>query len=151
MRKFYLLDETNTYTGQQEFLFDNDPVNPKAVAVAPPELKEGEVAVWAGTWIIKTHKPSQTSNVSRASAKLTRLAFRNRFTFAEKVAIETAAETDAALRVLLKDQSEATYIDLTRADTQQGVQLLVSKGLLTAERASEILSLNVQSDEEFRG
>lgn len=83
--------------------------------------------------------------------RMTRLAFRNRFTFEEKVAIETAAETDATVRVLLKDQSEATYIDLERADTQQGTMLLVQKGLITSERASEILSLDIQPDEEYRG
>lgn len=85
------------------------------------------------------------------TSKITRLSFRNRFTFAEKVAIETAAETDAVVRVLIKDQSEATYIDLNRVDTQQGTQLLVAKGLITAERASEILSLIVQPGEEYRG
>lgn len=94
---------------------------------------------------------SSVTEDSSQSTKLTRLSFRNRFTFAEKVAIETAAETDVVVRVLLKDQSEATHIDLTRVDTQQGIQILVGKGLLTAERASEILSLNVQPEEEYRG
>lgn len=88
---------------------------------------------------------------NQLSHKITRLAFRNRFTFEEKVAIETAAENDAVVRVLLKDQSEATYIDLARADTQQGTMLLVQKNLLTVERAEEILSLIVDQDEEFRG
>lgn len=83
--------------------------------------------------------------------RITRLAFRNRFTFAEKVAIETAAENDAAVRVLLKDQEAATFIDLARQDTQQGVHLLVSKSLITAARAAEILSLNIQSSETYNG
>ena len=85
------------------------------------------------------------------ATRITRLAFRNRFTFAEKVAIETAAETDAALRVLLKDQEAATFIDFSRQDTQQGVQLLVSKNLITASRAAEILSLTIQPEEAFKG
>jgi hypothetical protein len=85
------------------------------------------------------------------NSRITRLAFRNRFTFAEKVAIETAAESDATVRVLLKDQEAATFIDLARIDTQQGVQLLVSKNLITAQRASEILSLTIQAEEAFNG
>lgn len=91
------------------------------------------------------------NGIKANKSRMTRLAFRNRFTFEEKVAIETAAETDATVRVLLKDQSEATYIDLERADTQQGTMLLVQKGLITSERASEILSLEIQPDEEYRG
>ena len=85
------------------------------------------------------------------NTRVTRLAFRNRFTFAEKVAIETAAESDATVRVLLKDQEAATFIDLARLDTQQGVQLLVSKNLITAQRATEILSLTIQVEEAFNG
>lgn len=83
--------------------------------------------------------------------KITRLAFRNRFTFTEKVAIAEAGKTDVMVEVLLKDQDAATYIELSRSDTQQGVQLLASKGLITAERAAEILSLTVLPDEEYRG
>ena len=86
-----------------------------------------------------------------AETKITKLAFRNRFTFAEKVAIETAAEADPAVRVLLKDQEAATFIDLSRTDTQNGVQLLVTKSLLTAERADVILSLDINDTETFRG
>ena len=86
-----------------------------------------------------------------ATTKLTKLAFRNRFTFAEKVAIETAAETDPVVRVLLKDQEAATFIDLSRQDTQDGVQLLASKALLTSERAEAILGAPIQPEETYRG
>lgn len=86
-----------------------------------------------------------------SSVKITKLAFRNRFTFYEKVLIETAAEGDATVRVLLKDQEAATFIDLARLDTQQGVQLLVSKNLITTERADTVLSLSVQPEEAFNG
>lgn len=83
--------------------------------------------------------------------KITKLAFRNRFTFAEKVAIETAAETDPVVRVLLKDQEAATFIDLSRQDTLDGVQLLASKALLTPERAEAILGTTIQPEETYRG
>jgi hypothetical protein len=94
---------------------------------------------------------STVITVDNPTTKVTRLAFRNRFTFAEKVDIETAAESDAAVRVLLKDQESATFIDLARLDTQQGVQLLVSKNLITAQRAAVILSLTIQPEEAFNG
>lgn len=85
------------------------------------------------------------------SVKITKLAFRNRFTFAEKVAVETAAESDPVVRVLLKDQEAATFIDLSRQDTIDGVQLLVSKSLLTQVRADEILSLTIANSEQYGG
>ncbi len=90
---------------------------------------------------------STVITMNNQTTKLTRLAFRNRFTFAEKVAIETAAEGDATVRVLLKDQESATHIDLARPDTQQGVQLLVSKNLITSTRGAEILSLTIRPEE----
>lgn len=89
--------------------------------------------------------------ISKKSVKanaVTRLALRNRFTFAEKVAIETAAETDAEVRVLLKDLESATHIDLTRPDTIAGMQILESKGILAAGRSAEIMDANTITEQE---
>lgn len=96
------------------------------------------------------------------SRHITGLAFRNRFTRAEKIAIELAALDDpsapmaqrqasAALRADLKDQESATYIDLERADTRAGVQALEAAGLLAAGRALEILDAPVQAHERAKG
>ena len=71
---------------------------------------------------------------------ITRLALRNRFTFAEKVAIETAAESDPVIRVLLKDLEVASYIDLSRYDSLAAMQVLESKGILVAGRGAEIMN-----------
>ena len=80
-------------------------------------------------------------------SKITRLAFRNRFTFAEKVAIETAAKTDVEVKVLLDDQSAATFIDLSRSDTIGGLDLLASKTLITLARKDEILNNPITQEE----
>ena len=90
--------------------------------------------------------------------RITRLAFRNRFTQAEKVALELAALDDpaapmaqrqqaAALRATLSDTAAATFIDLIRADTRAGVQMLEAAGLLAAGRAPEILDAPVTPEE----
>jgi AAA+ superfamily predicted ATPase len=90
--------------------------------------------------------------------KITRLAFRSRFTRAEKTAIEIAAldnpaapmaqrQQAAMLRADLADQAQATFIDLDRADTRAGVQALEAAGLLAAGRAAEILDGPVQPQE----
>lgn len=91
---------------------------------------------------------SVTVTRNQPDTVITRLALRNRFTFAEKVAIETAAETSASLRVLLKDLESATFIDLARPDTIAGMQVLESMGILAAGRSAEIMNASTITDIE---
>lgn len=92
---------------------------------------------------------------------VTKLAFRNRFTQQEKVAIEIAQldvaaapmaqrAQAAALRASQADVQAGTYIDLDRADTRAGVQALEAAGLLAAGRALQILDAEVQDSERAR-
>ena len=94
--------------------------------------------------------------------RVTKLAFRNRFTKAEKAGIEFAALDDptapiaqrqqaAALRADLKDQDQATFIDLDDEDTRTGVLTLEAAGLIAAGRAVEILDAPVQDKERLTG
>ena len=94
--------------------------------------------------------------------RISKLAFRNRFTKAEKAGIEFAALDDptapiaqrqqaAALRADLKDQEQATFIDLDDEDTRTGVLTLEAVGLIAAGRAVEILDAPVQNKERFTG
>lgn len=95
---------------------------------------------------------------------ITKLAFRNRFTPAEKTALELAALHNAALavnhpsnllaaglRASMADQRDALHIDLQRADTRAGVQALESASLLAAGRAAVILDTLPTDEELFRG
>lgn len=86
------------------------------------------------------------------------LAFRRRFTPAERAALEWAAVDKpeqgtqqrmgaAALRSSLKDQAQASYIDLDDPDTIAGVQGLEALGLLAEGRAEDILTAEVRDDE----
>jgi len=97
-----------------------------------------------------------------ADRRITKLAFRNRFAKAEKAGIEFAAMDDptapiaqrqqaAALRADLKDQEQATFIDLDDEDTSTGVLTLEAVGLIAAGRAVEILDTPVQDKERFTG
>lgn len=90
--------------------------------------------------------------------RITRLAFRNRFTQAEKVMLELAGLDDptaplaqrqqaATIRAYLSDVAAATLIDLGRADTRAGVQALEAGGLLAPGRALQILDAPVQAHE----
>lgn len=79
--------------------------------------------------------------------RITKLAFTNRFTFEEEVAIEMAAETDAAVRVILRKVNNAVYIDLDSPQVLATLGILVDKQLLTAERSSEIQGAPVEDNE----
>lgn len=90
------------------------------------------------------------ANAGAIEKKITVLAFRNRFTQAEKVAIDMASidnpagtmqqrQLAAMLRVSQADTSAATFIDLSRTDTRAGVQILETYGILGVGRAAAIL------------
>lgn len=90
--------------------------------------------------------------------RLAPLAFRRRFTPTERAAIEWAAVDkpeqsaqermgSAALRSSLKDQDQASYIDLDDLDTIAGTHAIEQLGLIAAGRADEILTAPVEPGE----
>ena len=93
------------------------------------------------------------------ATRITRLAFRNRFTQGEKVMLEMSALDDpaapmaqrqqaATMRAYMADVNAATFIDLDSDDTRAGVQALEAAGLLASGRALEILDAPVQPHEK---
>jgi len=94
---------------------------------------------------------------------LTVLAFRNRFTRAEKIRIELAAIDDpaasaesraraATVRVGQADLAAATYVDVDRTDTREDVQAFEAMDLLDAPgRALAILDDPIQAHERYTG
>lgn len=104
--------------------------------------------------------PVEDPVVVSGSRRITKLAFRNRFTAAEKATIEIAAVHNqslaadhasnllaAGLRASLADQRDAWYIDLDRADTRGGVVALETYRILGAGRALQILDAPIQDGE----
>jgi hypothetical protein len=102
--------------------------------------------------------PEAPDTAPAAQTQITRLAFRKRFTQAEKVSLELAALDDptaspaqraqaAAMRAYLKDVDAAQFIDLADAYVEAGVQTLEAAGLLEPGRAAAILTDPVQEDE----
>lgn len=96
------------------------------------------------------------------SAKITKLAFRQRFTQQEKATMEIAAldnpaapieqrALSATLRANEKDVQAATYIDLMRADTRAGVMALEQYGMLATGRAAVILDTPPTEEERYDG
>ncbi|MGB3068437.1 MAG: hypothetical protein WBC18_07815 [Ottowia sp.] len=126
------------------------------------QLTDGNVIV-ADAEFISEHHPDAVLQpeipvIPEADSRLSRLAFRNRFTTAEKVALEIASLDDpaateehrqeaAALRVYLKDVDSALYVDLADPATIAGVHSLEAAGLLAAGRAEEILTAPIREEE----
>ncbi|PUA95531.1 hypothetical protein C8C99_0331 [Acidovorax sp. 107] len=115
---------------------------------------DGEFAEqqYPGSWRIAGE---QADVISIEDQRITRLAFLDRFTDAEAVAIDLAslgATVQAAgLRRYLHKVNSAQHIDLARADLQAGVQALEAAGLLAAGRAEQILTAPITDVERYRG
>lgn len=118
----------------------------------------GDPAVYANlTWVSGSPMPAKAtldewiaSNSAAASTKITVLAFRNRFTQNEKIGIEIAALDNAAapmesrmqsamLRAFMSDLHAATFVDISRPDTRNGVLFLEQAGIVGPGRALIIL------------
>lgn len=80
---------------------------------------------------------------------ISKVAFRFRLTDAEYVGIISAAKTDAEVTAWVETFNMVTQIDLNAQRTKDGVANLVSKNLLTQERATEILTTPVQDNERL--
>jgi hypothetical protein len=78
---------------------------------------------------------------------ITKLAMIDRFTEAEYEGVLTAAKTDVQVQGWLDRFYAANQIDLDDDRTVSGIDLLVSKDLLTEERGQEILTNPVQPNE----
>ena len=111
-------------------------------------------STWDGTQFIAPAPPEPAP----LPTIVTRLAFRNRFSQPEKVALEMASldnpgasmpqrQQAAGLRAYLADVAAASFIDLSRPETRAGVQFLEAAGMLADGRALEILDAPVQPEE----
>lgn len=76
----------------------------------------------------------------KACSIISKLAFRNRFTQAEKVAIYTAAKTSVDIQIWIDDLNSAITVDLYDAFTIAGVKALETAGLIAVGRSAIILT-----------
>ncbi len=78
---------------------------------------------------------------------ITKLAFRYRLTDTEYVNILTAAKTDVEVTAWIETFNMVSQINLDDPRTKSGLDMMVSKGLLTVERETEILTTPVSPGE----
>lgn len=92
--------------------------------------------------------PFEPSRVSLLPNIITKVAMlTGRLTQAEFVSILTAAKMDPAVEAWKYVFDSSTQVDLDSKNTKDGIALLVSKSLLTQERADKILTDPVQPEE----
>jgi hypothetical protein len=146
----------------------NEIYEPSVAAKYDTNVPDGTVngatlvnGVWTNPAPIPPPAPSPPSAPIPEVRYVTKLGFRNRFTPAEKVAIEIASldvptasmsarQLSAGLRSALKDQQSATYIDLDRDDTRKGVQMLETAGIIASGRSAIILDSVITDEERYK-
>lgn len=134
------------------------------VPLPPRPYPDGHAANFTGhVWkVIPYSAPPQPTVPEPEARRITKLAFRNRFTPAEKAAIELASVHNqslavndpanllaAGLRASLADQRDAAFIDLNRTDTRDGTHMLETYGLIGTGRAVQILDAPITDQERY--
>lgn len=78
---------------------------------------------------------------------VTKTAFRFRLTDSEYVGILSAAKTDVEVQAWVETFNMVTQVNLDDSRTATGLEMMVTKGLLTEERKTEILTDQVKLTE----
>lgn len=165
MIEAHIIDSRGVYLHTEQV----DELGPQpagAVYAELPQAQDGYTRMWVGSeWqqVLDADVPPLPEPAAPiADLRITKLAFRNRFTHAEKAGIELAALDNptadmqtrmqaASLRAYLKDVDAATFIDLSRQDLADGVNSLETLGVIAASRALEILSHEISDVERYKG
>ena len=150
MKIVYQTDEQGFLVGVVEA--DESPLEPGvwliprgAVEQPPPEPRAGQHPFWTGSaWELRT--PPAAAAPPPLEPELPRrrtctpLAFLERFTQVERIAIRRAARANDALEDWLDMLRAAQEVDLDDPRTQAGVRAMVEARLITPERAAEVLA-----------
>jgi hypothetical protein len=75
--------------------------------------------------------------------------FRKRFTTEEKVALYTQAKDDPLLAIFIDELNSAKFVVVTDPDTVEGMEYLVSKGVISEERKDIILNEYYSEHDKF--
>lgn len=91
-------------------------------------------------WLAAGNTPEPADEPPAPARTLTPREFRHRLTALEQAAITAAAMGDPDVLSWRLAAAEAQEIDLDHPDTSAGLAFLVSRGLLSPDRAAAILS-----------
>lgn len=131
---FWIIDAAGNIVGTT----DGTGAAGTGTSVPPPD---GATKFINGVWVIPS--PPVAPNLH-----ITRLAFLNRLTLTERVAIRSAAAAgELVIADFLDLLSASLYVDLALSTLQDGVAYMVTKTLLTQSRADAILTAPIQDTE----
>jgi hypothetical protein len=138
---FYGYDDQYIFTAPVSF----DPYGPcpaNSVAEAPPVTTGAEVAQWTGSeWIVlAAYPPIPTPTPPVNDAVYTRLQFLFLFTPEEIIAIQDAAVTNQTIMYYNYMINAVVTLQLTDPAVITGVNMLATEGVITPERAAQILA-----------
>lgn len=97
---------------------------------------------WVNNKLIKQAAPPAPIPPAPEAPKVSPVQFKLLFAPGERVAMDAAKATDPILKDFFSivDDPRLTFVDLGLQSTKDAVGYLVSKSLITAERAAEILA-----------
>lgn len=101
----------------------------------------------AAGWQYGTYAPESAPEV--VDMRITKLAFKQRFTADERIAIREAAAVNPQIYDFEDLVNAATYIDLSRADTIAAVNAIEQAGLIAEGRAIEIIGPPINEIERY--
>jgi len=138
---FYGYDDQYIFTAPVSF----DPYGPcpaNSVAEAPPATTGTQVAQWTGAeWVVLASRPPAPAPVPPVNdAVYTRLQFLFLFTPQEVIAIQTASLTNDAVAYYNYMINAVVTLQLTDTAVINGVNMLATEGVITPERAAQILA-----------
>lgn len=141
-----ILDAVDTIPNKEEFVQRLSTLFQNVIEITDADPKPTLGWVLNGSTLIPGPGQSATP-----SMKLTKLAFRNRLTVPELLDLYGRLNTDSMLKIIQDNLNVATYVDLTRPDTQAAVGYLCQIGVLTQPRMLAILTTAPNDIEKYKG
>lgn len=144
MLTYYAYDTQAIYTNPVEF----DPYGPiptNATSVAPPALTGTEVAqLQSDGWVILAERPPEPAPPPPPppppAPTYTRIQFLFLFTPEEVIAVQNAALTNESVAYYNYMINAVVTLQLTDTAVINGVNMLATEGVITPERAAQILA-----------
>lgn len=143
MLTYYAYDSQAIYTNPVEF-DPYGPIPPNSTPLVPPALTGTEVAqLQSDGWVILAERPPAPpppEPVPPPAPEYTRLAFLFLFTPEEIIAIQNVSLTDPSVAYYNYMINAVITLLLTDPTVIAGVNMLATQGVITPERAAQILA-----------
>jgi hypothetical protein len=143
MLTYYAYDSQAIYTNPVTF-DPYGPIPPNSTPIAPPALTGTEVAqLQSDGWVILSERPPAPPEPTPAPPPptvYTRLEFLFLFTPEEVITIQNAALTDPSVAYYNYMINAVVTLLLTDPTVIAGVNMLATQGVISTERAAQILA-----------